>query len=57
MITIPKNDKWLKGVIIREKTKELMRENNHFRWLFTNYIYIPRNVPKKKGVELFCKHI
>jgi len=54
---ITKNDKWFKGVIIREKTKELMRENNHFRWLFTNYIYIPRNVPKKRGVELFCKHV
>ncbi len=33
--------------------KELLKANGHYGWIFINYLYIPKNAPKREGWNCF----
>ncbi len=48
MSLILRKSKSLKQNITRKKIEELLKANNHYIWTITNYLYKPRNAPKKE---------
>jgi hypothetical protein len=49
MSLIFKEMKWLKQTITRETTNELLKANNQYICIITNYLYKPRNALEKEG--------
>lgn len=65
MIMLLRNDKWFKGVISKKTTEHWLGTNDHFGWMFLNYLHIPRstlgwnhtNTSHNKCNQCFVFHI